>query len=380
MGKAGSAAGIAVLLTGGGTGGHIYPAVAVAQELKNDPEIADIYYIGCEKNLEKDIVAREGLKFYSLNVSGMPRKLSFKFLFWVCQLAVATVRAVYYLLKLEPDVVFGTGGYVTGPVLIATKLLGKPYIIHDPDAHPGIVNRYMASGAKVVSIAFESAKKYIKNPNTKLFGNPMRSKLSAISKEQACNELGLDTGRKTVLVMGGSQGAKSINDALLDAVPVLLNEYGYQVIHQTGKKNFEAYEKAVFEKYPELKGNPAYIVRPYFDDMSIPLNAADIAISRAGSISISELNLCALPSILVPYPYAAADHQRFNARDMEKAGASVYLEDAECSSERLIALITSILNDNEKCQQMKQAAKSLAKPDAAQNILNEIKKAACLVM
>lgn len=367
---------ISVLLTGGGTGGHIYPAIAVAQELKNDPKIANIYYIGCAKNLEKGIVAKEEVMFYSLSVSGMPRKLSPKFLLWACELVIATFGAVYYLLKLKPNVVFGTGGYVTYPVLIAARLLGIPYIIHDPDAYPGIVNRLMAGGAKLVSIAFESAKKHIKNPNTKLFGNPVRGKLSNVSREQSCKELGLDADKKTILAIGGSQGAKTINDAMLDVTSVFIKEFGFQVIHQTGRKNFEEYEKAVYEKYPELRGNPSYIVRPYFDDMSIPLNAADIAVSRAGSLSISELNLCALPSILVPYPYAAADHQRFNALDMEKAGAAVLLNDSECTSARLIGLITSILNNPEKYSRMRQVAKSLATPDSAQNIVDEIKRIA----
>ncbi|HSA05830.1 MAG TPA: undecaprenyldiphospho-muramoylpentapeptide beta-N-acetylglucosaminyltransferase [Candidatus Gastranaerophilales bacterium] len=368
--------GISVVLTGGGTGGHIYPAIAVTEILKKDPEITNIYYIGCEKNPEKDIVSKENIEFFSLNVSGMPRKTGFKFLLWTIELIIATNVAIFYLLKLKPDVVFGTGGYVSGPVLLAAWLLKIPYIIHDPDAHPGIVNKTMSKWAKTVSIAFEQAKKHIKNPNIKLYGNPMRGSLKSTDKKQALSQLGLSVEKKTILAIGGSQGAKTINEAMMDAVPLFIKEYGFQIIHQTGKKMFDEYIKAFYAKYPDLKANPAYIVKPYFDDMSIPLNAADIAISRAGSLSISELNLCELPSALIPYPYAAADHQRFNAKAMEALGAAVYLEDRDCSSEKFVQLINSILNNPEKLQNMKNANRELAKPDSAENIVKELKKVA----
>lgn len=368
--------GISVVLTGGGTGGHIYPAVAVAEMLKKDPEITNLYYIGCARNPEKDIASRERIDFYSLNVSGMPRKPGLKLLFWLIELFIAIFGAAGYLLKLKPDVVFGTGGYVTGPVLMAAWVLGVPYVIHDPDAHPGIVNKFMSRGAKSVSLAFEEAKKYIKNNNINVWGNPIRGSLSSIDKNTALQELGLSPDRKTILAIGGSQGAKTINDALGGAVSVLVKEMDYQIIHQTGKKNFDEYIRDFYEKHPEMRDNSAYIARPYFDDMSLPLKAADMAVSRAGSLSISELSLCELPSVLIPYPYAAADHQRFNARAMENSGAALYLEDAECTSERLIELICFILSDPEKLKRMQEVNKTLARPDSAENIARELKRVA----
>lgn len=364
---------ISIILTGGGTGGHIYPALAVAEVLKKDPKIFGISYIGCGKNLEKDIVTGEGIDFHSINVSGMPRKFGLKLLTWLTELLTATVKSHSLLLELKPDVVFGTGGYVTAPVLIAALLLKIPYVIHDPDAHPGIVNKFMAKGAKCVSLAFEQAKDFIKTPNTVVYGNPVRGCLAAVSKEEAISELGLDSERKTALAIGGSQGAKSINDAMMDAIPILVNKYGFQIIHQTGRKNFDEYTEKFYAKYPDFKGNPGYIVKPYFDNISLPLNAADVAISRAGSLSISELNLCGLPSILIPYPYAAADHQRFNALAMENTGAAICLEDDYCNSGRIIELIDYILENPEK---MKRANKILAKPDSAENIVKELKSVA----
>ncbi len=364
---------ISVILTGGGTGGHIYPAIAIAQVLRADPKITSLSYIGCAKNPEKEIAEREGIEFHSLDVSGMPRKPGPKVLMWLIELFIATFRAISYLIKLKPNVVFGTGGYVTGPVLMAAWLLRVPYVIHDPDAHPGIVNKFMAGGAKSVSLAFEGAKKYIKNPDTVVFGNPIRGCLGNIDRLTAIRELGLDPEKKTVLAIGGSQGAKTINDAMAGAVPAFINEPGFQVIHQTGRKNFDEYAGNL---PPGLRENPAYIVKPYFEDMSLPLNAADVAISRAGSLSISELNLCGLPCVLIPYPYAAADHQRFNARAMQESGAALYLEDAECSAGKLVEMVNSILNNPQKLESMQQANKSLAKPEAAKNIVEQIKKSA----
>jgi len=364
---------IKVLITGGGTGGHIYPAIAVAQKLKQDNQTEKIFYIGCKKNMEKDIVLSENIDFYSINVSGMPRVKSLKLIKWFIALGFATIKSVFYISKLKPDVVFGTGGYVSGPVLLAAKILNTPFVIHDPDAHPGIVNKFMAKWASAVSISFEQAKSHLKSKNIILNGNPIRANFLHVSKDAAIKELKLDSDKKTILVIGGSQGAHTINNALLDSVADLLSE-GFQIIHQTGVKNYDKYIEELTEKHPEMFNNPCYVVKPFFNNMEIPLNAADLAISRAGSLSISELNLCGLPSILVPYPYAAADHQRFNAKAMEEAGASIYLEDSECNSSKIFELILYILNNPEKFEQMKNSNKKMAKPQATEDIIRILKE------
>ena len=364
---------IKVLIAGGGTGGHIFPAIAVAQKLKQDNDIEKIFYVGCNKNMEKNIVHEENIDFYSISISGMPRKTSLKFIKWFIELGFATIKSIYYISKLKPDVVFGTGGYVSGPVLLAARILNIPFVIHDPDAHPGIVNKFMSKWASAVSISFEQAKPHLKSKNIILNGNPIRSKFLQINKEDALKELQLSPNKKTILVIGGSQGAQAINNALLDATPNLINQ-GFQVIHQTGAKNYDKYAEELTIKHPKMINNPYYIVKPFFNNMEIPLNAADLAVSRAGSLSISELNLCGLPSILVPYPYAAANHQRFNAKAMEEAGASVYLEDSECNSLKLLELILDILNNPEKLEHMKLSNKKLAKPQATENIIKILKE------
>ena len=364
-----------ILITGGGTGGHIFPALAVAQKLKQDNEIEKVFYIGCKKNMEKDIAERENLDFYSISVSGMPRKKNLKLLFWFFELLTATIKSIQHLLKLKPNAVLGTGGYVSGPVLIAAAILKIPFVIHDPDAHPGIVNKFMSKWASTVSVSFEQAKSYLKSKNIVLNGNPIRTSFTQISKEHAINELGLSKEKKIILVIGGSQGAKSINDAVLGSASELINN-NFQIIHQTGAKNYDKYMEDLSDKCPELLNTENYLVKPFFNKMELPLNAADIAVSRAGSLSISELNLCGLPAILVPYPYAAADHQRFNARAMQEAGAAIYLEDADCTAENLIKIIKGLFESSEKLENMKTVNKYLAKPDAADNIIEILKNTA----
>lgn len=368
---------ITVILTGGGTGGHIYPVIAVAQKLNNDPFIEKIYYIGCPHNMEKNITANESyIEFLPVKVSGMPRKFDLRIIKWFFELNKAVYDIIQYFKKIKPDVVFGTGGYVSGSVFIAAVICKIPFVIHEPDAHPGVVTKFMASRAKTVSLAFEDAKNYLKSSNILINANPVRENINKTTKTEALTTLNLDPSRKTILVMGGSQGARTINNAIINSVKKLVLEHNFQVIHQTGKKNFDDCIKNISEIWHDFSNYPQYVIKPYFDDISVPLAAADLAISRAGSISISELNMVNLPSILVPFPYAAADHQRFNARAMEKAGASVFLEDSECNSENLTNLILELFNNQEKLQAMRNSTKNLSKPDAADNIIKIFKNLA----
>lgn len=364
---------INILLTGGGTGGHIYPAIAVAQVLKNDKAIKNIYYIGCEKNMESEIARKEGLQFYSVDFSGMPRKINFNLLTWLTQLIKACLKSSYYLIKLKPDAILGTGGYVSGPVLIAANFLRIPYIVHDPDAHPGIVNRALAPYAKAVSVAFKEAGSKLKTKNLIVNGNPLRQSFKTTSKEEAQENLQLDRNKLTISIIGGSQGANSINMAILNTIKPLIEDHNCQVIHQVGRKNFDSYMEKLKTDYPNLKNNKLYNVKPFYDDMHNIFAASDIIISRAGSLSLSEICLNGTPSILVPYPYAAADHQRHNAKVMEKAGASIFVDDKECTSERLIDIILNLINNEEKLSNMRKSAKLLAKENAAENLAEILK-------
>lgn len=359
-------------ITGGGTGGHIYPAVAVCEYLKKDSETKEIFYIGNPDNLEFEIAKKMGYKFLGINISGMPRKISFGLVKWFFQLQSAIVKALFYVKKYKPDAIFGTGGYVSAPALFAGVLGGIPCMIHDSDARPGIVSKYIAPTAKCVSLAFEGSKKFIKSENIHINGNPIREEFKTLSKEEARNRFGLKN-KTTLCIMGGSQGAKSINDAAVQILKKLLADYDLQIIFQTGKKNYEKTLSRLKGIYPEFEKDKNLILKPYFDNMTLVLKASDIAVSRAGSLSLSELCACGIASILIPYPHAAADHQRKNAQYMVEKRAALYLEDADTTKDTLLIAIEQLLDNEEKLKMVQQNALALAKLEATQNIVSQLK-------
>lgn len=359
-----------IFVTGGGTGGHIYPAVAVADYLHNQDGY-EVFYVGNPKNLEHDIV--KNYPFLGVNVHGMPRKLSFDLVKWGFQMVWAVVVCVGYVAKYKPDLVFGTGGYVSAPSLFAAKLFGIPFVMHDCDALPGLVTRHLAKYAAGVSLAFEKAKQYIKNDNCQINGNPIRVEFKTLDKAQARENLGLQD-KLTICVMGGSQGAKSINDSTVGILKTLSKDFDVQVIFQTGKKNFESVRDRLLVAYPQYEDDKNLVVKPYFDDMVTVLKASDIAVSRAGSLSISELCASHIATIFVPYPYAAADHQRRNARVMEEQKAGIYIEDAEINQDVLLDKLSELIKDSDKLCAMQNAAGALAKYDGVCEIEKQIKK------
>lgn len=360
---------IKYFITGGGTGGHIYPAIAVIEELvRTGVSKKDIYYIGNKNNLEFQIAKSKDLNFLSYNVSGMPRKISLKLLLFFLKLFSAIFVAFYYTIKYKPDVVFATGGYVCAPILFVAKVLKIPYVLHDCDARPGIVSRIFSSGAKAVSLAFESAKDYTKCKNYHCLGNPIRDDFKKLSKEDARKILNLKNNF-VILIMGGSSGAKKINESALAIVEKYKNCSNIEIIWQTGKKNYDDVKNELVQIPQNL------ILRPYFENMAIPLMASDVAISRAGSLSLSELCAAGLPSLLVPYPYAAADHQRINAKKMCELGASVYLDDNDCNPSTLLLALEALISDKQKLSDYAKRAKENAKYNAASEIVKLIKQA-----
>lgn len=360
-------------VSGGGTGGHIYPAVAVLDELLLKDDTNKVYFVGNKKNLEFELLKdRNDVEFLSVDVKGMPRKFSFKFITWLCKLEISLWKALFYILKYKPDAIFTTGGYVSAPIAFAAILLKKPFMIHDCDAQPGLVSKFVAPCADIVSVAFDKSKEFLDSKKIITNGNPIRKSFSNYSKETARSILKLDN-KLTVLAMGGSQGAKTINNVSVQIAQKLTEELNIQFIVQTGKKNYEAVIKQFEEYFPHFRENTNLIIKPYFDEMAIPLKAADIVISRAGSLSLSEIEECALASVLVPYPYAASDHQRKNAKEMCNKGASLYIEDADCTKDNLLEKLMYIVNTQNKLLEMGQAAKDMSKQNATENIVNELK-------
>lgn len=359
-------------ITGGGTGGHIYPAIAICEALKKDPETKDIYYVGNPNNLEFEVTKKLGYKFLPVNISGMPRRFSFKFIFWFIKFQISIFKALFYIKKYKPDAVLGTGGYVSAPALFAAGLDGTPYMIHDCDAQPGLVSKYIAPSASCVSLAFEGSKKFIMSDKINVNGNPIREEFKTITKEEAREKLGLQD-KTTLCIMGGSQGAQSINKAAVAILKLLSSKYNIQIIFQTGKKNYEKVSQKLKEVYPGLENDKNIILKPYFDNMTTVLKASDIAVSRAGSLSLSELCACGIASILIPYPHAAADHQRKNADYMVEKRAALYLEDADTTRDTLLIAIEQLLDNPEKLKMIQENAYSLAKLDATKDIVEQLK-------
>lgn len=358
-------------ITGGGTGGHIYPAIAVAESLKDD----EIYYIGNPKNLEFDIVAQKGYKFLGVNVHGMPRKIGLELVKWMFQLGFAVLKCCYYIKKYKPDAIFGTGGYVSAPSLIAAGLLNVPYMMHDCDAQPGLVTRKLSGKAKCVSVAFECACKYIKNENCHINGNPIREKFKTLTKSDARKNMQLED-KLTLCIMGGSQGARSINNAAVEVLKSLSKDFDLQIIFQTGKKNYDRVIEQLIMIYPEYEADKNLIIKPYFDDMVTVLKASDIAISRSGSLSISEICASGIAPIFVPYPYAAADHQRKNAKFMVDKNAGIYLEDDEINEKVLYETVSSLIYDKDRLRELQKNSLALAKFDGTEKIVEQLREIA----
>lgn len=360
-------------ISGGGTGGHIYPAVSVVQALLKKEDTGKIYYIGNPDNMEKDIVSGiEGIEFLPEDVSGMPRKINFALIKWVFKLIAAMCQANVYIDKYKPDAVFTTGGYVSAPIAFVAAVRKIPLMIHDCDAIPGLVSRSVAPFANKVSVAFENSKKLLKSKNIICTGNPVRSEFLTVTKEEARQKLEL-RDKLTVLVTGGSQGAKTLNNASLKAAQKLVEDYDIQLVIQTGKKNYEEFIKEMENIFPNYKMNTNLVIKPYFDEMYYALKSADIVVARAGSLSLSELSLCGSACILVPYPYAAADHQRKNAKEAEKIGFALYAEDSEFDGDKMISLLKSLIENPEKIKEMSSLAYSNGKPNAKEEIIENLK-------
>ena len=271
--------------------------------------------------------------------------------------------------------IFGTGGYVSAPVLIAGAMIKKtPYMLHDCDMQPGIVTRKLAPKAKVVSLAFEGAKKFIKNRNCYVNGNPLRPEFKTMEKFVAKRELRLDRNKLVLCVMGGSQGSKSIDRAFVEIIKELTNDYGFQIIFQTGKKNFNGVIERLSLIYKDFTKDKNLIVEPYFDDMITVVKASDIVISRAGSLSLSEIFASEVAPILIPYPFAAADHQRKNAKYVLEQNACIYLEDSEADPNILLKMLIDLHDNPEKINKLKKASSQLAKPDALKDIMELVER------
>lgn len=361
-------------ISGGGTGGHIYPALTVALKLLKEEDTEKIYFVGNPENLEYEIIKNHPeIEFLPVKITGMPRKIGISLLKWLIMLIRASLKTIKYIKNCRPDAIFTTGGYVSSPCIAGAVITKTPFMIHDCDSVPGLVSKIAAPMADIVSVAFENSKAYLKSSNIIFNGNPVRDSFFEVTKSEAREKLNIDPDKKVLFITGGSQGAKTINDAMTNILKILTRDLNVCVIWQTGKKKYDEVISEIRKVYPEFESNKNVIIRPYIEETVYPLKAADIVISRAGSLSLTEIMLSENPSILIPYPYAAQDHQRKNAREISEKCAALYLEDSECNSDTLLDNIKQILFDNEKVSTMKKNIGGIVEKNPTEAIVKQLK-------
>jgi len=362
------------VLAGGGTGGHIYPAIAIASGIKRDFPDAEIVFVGTDRGLEKDLVPKAGFNLKKIRVKGFNRKLSFDTLSSIKELFLGSLDSIKILRQIKPDLVIGTGGYVAGPVIFFAALLGIPAIIHEQNVRPGVTNRFLSKFADKVIISFRDSKKYFPPNKTLLAGNPVRAEIAMGNKAEALKAYGLRSGIPVVLCFGGSQGAARLNDAMVYVIEEAAHNKMFQVILVTGQKHYDKYTQLLENKGIDTGVSGNIKIKPYIYDMQNAYAASDLVIARAGAITVSEIILCGKPAILIPYPKAAGHHQDYNANFLEKNGAALVLADKDLTGERLLMTIKSVVLDKSKLSGMAEAGRKLSKPDALEMILSQIKK------
>lgn len=377
-----------VLIAAGGTGGHIYPGITIAQTLRSRHPRADILFVGTTRGLEADIVPREGFAFAGIPAHYLRRRLSLDVLRTAWTAARGVAEAARVIGRFRPHVAVGTGGYVSGPAMAAALLRGVPIVLQEQNAYPGLTNRLLGRFARAVALGHPAAERYFgRRVRAVVTGNPIRSDIAGRSRAEGLAAFGLDPDRRTLLVFGGSQGGRSINQALVAAAPRLLNELGLQILHQTGKTGFEAVvdeaERRMAAKGVRLEraGDDRAVagrwhIVAYIHDMPSAYAAADLVVSRAGAITLAEVTARGLPAVLVPYPYAAEGHQEANARALEAAGAAVVVLDRELSADVLVARVQELLAEPARLARMAAASRATARPDAAERIADLIEAVA----
>jgi len=364
---------LAIVFAGGGTGGHVYPALSIAEAVRRRQADADILFIGTRGKIEARVVPAHGFAFRSITISGFARKLSAETLVFPARVVAAVAQSLGILRSFKPDVVVGTGGYVCGPPLAAGMMMGIPTLIQEQNGYPGATTRLLARRATEVHLTFESSRRYLKRTdNVHVTGNPTRAAIGTVSRAAGAAAFGLDPARTTVLVIGGSQGATALNRVMQRSVGTI-TETGAQVLWGCGARDAEACQSAV----EALPGAEAGFVRvlPYIEHMENAYATCDLAISRSGASTLAEMTRAGVPSVLVPYPHAAADHQTANAKVMEEAGASVLIPEARAEVE-LMGAVMAILRDTGRREAMSAGARSLGRPDAADVLADAVLKLA----
>lgn len=359
-----------IIITGGGTGGHIYPALAFIKYLKKvDPE-SKILYVGTKRGLENKIVPAAGIDFQTVDVQGFRRSLSLENFRTVAKFLKATRDAKQIIKDFVPDVVIGTGGYVAGPVLYAAEKLHLPTLIHEQNSIPGITNKFLSKRVDRIAVAFEAAKSYFPSEKTYFTGNPRAQEIADLSQSDILvTKYHLKKDKKTVVIFGGSRGAQTINEAFKEALPELKKQ-DFQTVYASGQIYYDE-DKALFAQY-EAASNIA--IRPYISDMLEVFSAADLVLCRAGATTIAEVTALGLPTIFVPSPNVTANHQTKNAQALVKVGAAKMIADSDLTGKRMIQTINAIFSNTENYEKMAQNSRKAGVPDASERLYQLVKE------
>lgn len=353
------------MIAGGGTGGHVFPALAIAGGIKSRLPQAELLFVGAEGRMEMTKVPDAGYAIVGLPIAGLQRRFALSNFSLPLKLFMSLIKAIGLVREFRPNAIVGVGGYASAPLLLAARILRIPYLIQEQNSFAGLTNKLLGRGASSICVAFDGMEKYFPAKKVHLTGNPVRNDLlrQNISQYEAQLHFGLEPGRLTILVLGGSLGARTINEAVASALPGW-KEKGYQLIWQTGK--------GWMEKAPAmLKGSEGMITMSFISEMNYAYAAADVVVSRAGALSIAEICMAGKASILVPSPNVAEDHQTRNAESLLTRNAALMLRDKEAVA-GLSEAVEEILARPGAIEQIGMAAHTLAKPDACEKIVNQI--------
>ncbi|AGW12268.1 undecaprenyldiphospho-muramoylpentapeptide beta-N-acetylglucosaminyltransferase [Megalodesulfovibrio gigas] len=345
-----------LILTTGGTGGHIFPALAVAEALRRNRPQARVLFVGGKSGPEGRLCQRAGIEFLALPVRGVVGR-GLRAVGAMAALASAFVQAVRLVRSFRPQVVAGFGGYASFPAMAAAAVLGVPTVLHEQNSVPGVSNRLLGRLARAVLLSFPDALQRFPAATATLTGNPVRQNIAALQALPRAN-----SGERRLLVLGGSQGAVAVNDAVIAALP-RFKAAGMAILHQAGERDADRVRAAYI-----AAGWPADCVHAFIDDMAAAYAWADLAVCRAGASTVFELAAAGLPAVCIPFPFATHNHQAVNARHLEQAGAALCLEQQELSRRDLAGEIIALLDNPERLAAMGQAARAWARPEAAADI------------
>ncbi len=347
-----------VLIAGGGTGGHLFPGIALAEEVVTRHHGNEVVFVGTERGLEARVVPKEGYPLELVKVQGLKGKSFLAFLKALFALPLAFIESFRILARQKPDVVVGVGGYASGPVVLAAWLMGIPTAIQEQNALPGLTNKVLGKVVRVVFISFEEARRFFPEKKVQMVGNPIRRKLmDNYLRSHVAHE------KFSLLVFGGSLGARGINQRMIEALDHLGDlKDGLHFVHQTGKNDLETVRKGYADK-----GFQADVVE-FIDDMSGAYAKADLVVCRAGATTLAELTVCKKASILIPFPHATDDHQAVNARALVDAGAALMFREAELTGQKLAEVIRQLKSNPAQLKSMEKKAALLGRPEAAKEL------------